>query len=45
MEEYIEYYMGNNSIVQKYIIDVCLEYIKVDGTTIANGDIDSLLVE
>lgn len=25
--------------------DICLEYMKVDGTTIANGDIDSLLTE
>lgn len=25
--------------------DICLEYMKVDGTTIANGDIDSMLVE
>ncbi|MDD5969862.1 MAG: hypothetical protein PUC17_10395 [Anaerostipes sp.] len=25
--------------------DICLEYMKVDGTTIANGDIDSLLAE
>lgn len=25
--------------------DICLEYMKVDGTTIVNGDINSLLVE
>ena len=38
--EKMEQYVQNGSMD-----DICLEYMKVDGTTIANGDIDSLLVE
>ena len=39
MEQLEQYAQGGS------MDDICLENMKVDGTTIANGDIDSLLVE